>query len=168
MTESTLPDAAPEEEPADGEALPPALAAMFENTDSVAVVPEGDGADFDSVVRTGPITGPGDVAVAETVPDTVVQADVRWAEDPEILPRSAGWALTFAVLGLVMSFIVGWGFPIGIVGMILAILALRRPWERREVAVWALVLSLLSLVYSAGWLGWAFSQGAFEFLTPST
>jgi hypothetical protein len=41
----------------------------------------------------------------------------------------------------------------------LAVVALRRPWESRAVAVWALCLSLLSLAYSAGWLWWASTQG---------
>jgi hypothetical protein len=35
----------------------------------------------------------------------------------------------------------------------------RRPWESRSIAVWALCLSALSLVYSAGWLWWASTQG---------
>jgi hypothetical protein len=75
------------------------------------------------------------------------------------LPRSAPWAMLFAVLGLGVSLLVGWGFLIGCVGVGLAITALRRPWERRGVAVWALCLSLLSLAYSAGWLWWASTQG---------
>ena len=99
---------------------------------------------------------PGQDAVT---PATAPEQDVRWAPTPEVLPRSAPWALTFAVLGLIVSFLVGWGFLIGLVGAVLAIIALRRPWEARAVAVWALCLSLLSLVYSAGWLWWASTQG---------
>ena len=53
----------------------------------------------------------------------------------------------------------GWGFLIGLVGAGLAIAALRRPWESRQLAVWALCLSLVSVVYSAGWLWWASTQG---------
>jgi len=87
------------------------------------------------------------------------QPDVRWAPAPEVLPRSAPWALTFAVLGLIVSLLVGWGFIIGLVGAVLAIVALRRAWESRALAVWALCLSLLSLIYSAGWLWWASTQG---------
>lgn len=96
--------------------------------------------------------------VAITAP---VHTEVRWAPAPPApLPRSAPWALTFAIMGLIVSLLVGWGFLIGIVGAILAIVALRRPWESRGLAVWALCLSLLSLVYSAGWLWWAWTQGA--------
>ena len=40
-----------------------------------------------------------------------------------------------------------------------AIAALRRPWESRSLAVWALCLSLVSVIYSAGWLWWASTQG---------
>lgn len=100
------------------------------------------------------MTGP--LPITESSPETV---EVRWAPAQAPLPRSASWALTFAVLGLIVSFLVGWGFLIGLVGAGLAIAALRRPWESRGMAVWALCLSLLSLVYSAGWLWWASTQG---------
>ena len=87
------------------------------------------------------------------------EVEVRWAPPEPVLPRSAGWGLLFGILGLVLSLLVGWGFPIGIAGVVLSVLALRRPWERRGLALWGLGLSLLSLVYSAGWLMWAASQG---------
>ena len=98
----------------------------------------------------------------EPVPITAsvhVEPDVQWAPAPERLPRSAPWALTFGILGLIVSFLVGWGFLIGFVGAGLAIAALRRPWESRPLAVWALCLSTLSVLYSAGWLWWASTQG---------
>ncbi|HYP73999.1 MAG TPA: hypothetical protein VEP72_07885 [Microbacterium sp.] len=87
------------------------------------------------------------------------EPELRWAPAPERLPRSAPWALVFGILGLIVSFLVGWGFLIGLVGAGLAIAALRRPWESRPIAVWALCLSLLSVLYSAGWLWWASTQG---------
>jgi hypothetical protein len=46
------------------------------------------------------------------------EPDVRWAPAPPVLPRSAPWALTFAVVGLIVSLVVGWGFLIGIVGAV--------------------------------------------------
>lgn len=99
----------------------------------------------------------------EPVPITATtHTEPDWKAEPEApppLPRSAPWALVFGILGLIASFLVGWGFLIGFVGAGLAIAALRRPWESRELAVWALCLSLLSLVYSAGWLWWASTQG---------
>lgn len=69
----------------------------------------------------------------------------------------AGWALAFAIVGLAVSLFVGWGFPIGIVAVVSAILALRRPLESRAVAVWAIAIGTVSILYSAGWLlyaGW--------------
>ena len=69
----------------------------------------------------------------------------------------AGWALAFAIVGLAVSLFVGWGFPIGIVAVVSAILALRRPLESRSVAVWAIAIGTVSILYSAGWLlyaGW--------------
>lgn len=96
------------------------------------------------------------VPVAESHTATV---DVQWAPVAAPMPRSAAWALTFAILGLIVSFLVGWGFLIGLVGAGLAIAALRRPWESRGLAVWALCLSVLSLLFSAGWLWWASTQG---------
>ena len=70
------------------------------------------------------------------------------------------WALGFSIVGLVFSLFVGWGFPIGVVGIVAAILALRRPLESRAVAVWALVLGAASILYSAAWLLYAASQAS--------
>lgn len=105
-----------------------------------------------------PVAAPVDVDAAAAASWTP-EPDVRWVPAPPVLPRSAPWALTFAVVGLIVSLVVGWGFLIGIVGAVFAVVALRRPWESRAVAVWALCLSLLSLAYSAGWLWWASTQG---------
>lgn len=66
-----------------------------------------------------------------------------------------GWALTFAIIGLLVSLFVGWGFLIGIVAIVAAIVALRRPLENRSVAVWALCIGAVSLIFSAGWLIYA-------------
>ena len=57
-----------------------------------------------------------------------------------------------------VSLFVGWGFPIGLVGVVSAILALRRPLESRAVAVWALLVGVVSMLYSAGWLLYAASR----------
>lgn len=83
----------------------------------------------------------------------------QWLTRPPAPQRGlAGWALAFSIAGLVGSLFIGWGFPIGLVGAISAILALRRPLESRGVAIWALVLGLVSVLYSAGWLWWAATQ----------
>ena len=71
------------------------------------------------------------------------------------LDRTRVYNFTRAIM---FSLFVGWGFPIGLVGVVSAILALRRPLESRAVAVWALVLGLVSVLYSAGWLLFAASR----------
>lgn len=84
------------------------------------------------------------------------EADVRWAEPTPAPARGiAGWALGFSIVGLIVSMFVGWGFPIGLVGIVSAVVALRRPLESRAIAAWAIVLGGVSLLYSAGWLVWA-------------
>lgn len=88
----------------------------------------------------------------------VPEPRVEWAPPPEILPRSGAWALALAIVALVLSLFVGWAFPLGIAAAVMAVLALRRPWESRTVAVWALGLAVLSILYSAGWLVWAAAQ----------
>ncbi|NNH04555.1 hypothetical protein, partial [Microbacterium ulmi] len=97
---------------------------------------------------------------AEPWADDAGAPTLLWAVPERAAPRRglAGWALAFSIAGLLASLFVGWGFPIGIVGVVSAILALRRPIESRGVAVWALVLGVLSIVYSAGWLLFAAMQ----------
>lgn len=84
-----------------------------------------------------------------------------WMPQPEA-PRTrrgyAGWALGVAIVGLAVSLFAGWGLPLGLVAVVVAILALRRPWESRAIAVWALVLGGVSVLYSVGWLLWAASR----------
>ena len=122
-----------------------------------------DLADAATAVLPGEHRGGFQRELTEPVPIAVtVRPDETWepapAEAPP-LPRSGWWALTFGILGLIVSFLVGWGFLIGLIGAGLAIAALRRPWESRAVAVWALCLSVVSVIYSAGWLWWASTQG---------
>lgn len=84
---------------------------------------------------------------------------VEWGPPPE--PRRAPvgpWALAVAVVALAASLFVGWMLPLGVAGIVTAIVTLRRRGESRAVAVWALVLSIVSVLYSAGWLLWALPQ----------
>ncbi|MFC8682704.1 DUF4190 domain-containing protein [Microbacterium ureisolvens] len=83
--------------------------------------------------------------------------DTQWRPDePADFHRGLGtWALAFAIVGLVVSLFVGWGFPIGLIAVVSGIIALRRPLESRAVAVWAIVLGVVSILYSAGWLLYA-------------
>ncbi|KRA25727.1 hypothetical protein ASD65_15825 [Microbacterium sp. Root61] len=105
-------------------------------------------------------TAPVGIAAPVVDPASLPLPTLEWMlPDPPAPHRGlAAWALMFSIAGLVVSLFVGWGFPIGIVGIVTAILALRRPLESRRVAVWALVLGVVSVIYSAGWLLWAASR----------
>ncbi|MFB8388026.1 hypothetical protein ACFC3F_12895 [Microbacterium sp. NPDC055910] len=83
-------------------------------------------------------------------------ASAEWLLPPPPASRGvAAWALGFAIAGLIGSLLVGWAFPVGLVGVIVGIVALRNPVENRTAAVWAVVLGAVSILYSAGWLLWA-------------
>lgn len=105
-------------------------------------------------------TAPVGIPVPVTEPEELLVPSAQWVfPDPPAPQRGiAAWALVAAVLGLVVSMFVGWGFPIGLVGIVTAIIALRRPFESRQMAIWAIVLSAVSVIYSAGWLLWAASR----------
>ncbi|WP_052226237.1 hypothetical protein [Microbacterium mangrovi] len=107
-----------------------------------------------------------DAPVPDDQPEPVVEETGEivlppGAEPVEVHPpvaeraRLASWALGIAIVGLGVSFFVGWGFPLGLAAIVVAIVALRRPWESRFVAIWALALGVLSVIYSAGWLVFA-------------
>jgi len=84
---------------------------------------------------------------------------IPWA--PPVPPRPpslAPWALGLAVVALATSLFVAWTLPLGVIAAVAAIISLRRPFDSRRVAVWALVLSAVSIVYSVGWLLWALPQ----------
>jgi hypothetical protein len=105
---------------------------------------------------TAPI--PVTVQSAPVEPGTEEEApSAQWlaSGEPAMHRGLAGWALAFAIVGLVVSLFVGWGFPIGLVAVISAILALRRPLESRAMGIWAIAIGVVSIVYSAGWLLYA-------------
>lgn len=112
---------------------------------------------------TAPIPVTSQTAPAEPgTEDTPPSAAAQWLMPPTDPPQRglAAWALASSIVGLVVSLFVGWGFPIGLVGVVSAILALRRPLESRAVAVWALAIGVVSILYSAGWLFYAASIAA--------
>lgn len=113
-----------------------------------------------SRLPTAPVDVTTTSAPAEPGADAEGSPPVQWLTPAASTspPRLAPWALAFSVAGLVVSLFVGWGFPIGLVGAVTALVALRRPLESRSIAVWALVLGLASVIYSAGWLLWAASR----------
>jgi len=77
---------------------------------------------------------------------------------PKSPPSLAPWALLLAIAALVSSLFWGWLLPLSAVAAIVAAMSLRRTHDSRGVSLWALALSLLSGVFSAGWLIWGFSQ----------
>ena len=109
---------------------------------------------------TAPIgVAPGS-AVPEHDPSTAPEPLVLWAppEPPVPYRGLARWALGLSIVALLLSTIVGWAFPIGLMVIVLAIISLRRPIESRAAAVWALVIGVVSVLYSAGWLWFAATQ----------
>jgi len=70
----------------------------------------------------------------------------------------AGVALTLSLVGLVVSWFMPWGMPVSVLGAVLAIVALRRTWERRAVSWWALGLGILGAACSSYWIGWIVDQ----------
>lgn len=74
--------------------------------------------------------------------------------DADVAPL-APWALTAAIIALTASFFVGWGLPLAVLALIAGIMCVRRPNESRIMSVWAVWLSAVATVFSAGWLVWA-------------
>ena len=101
-------------------------------------------------------TAPVDVPATDVGPSEDVEPlpEYEWVGTEQVHGTLSAWALGLAVVALAASFFVGWTFPLGIAGVIVSIVALRRPWDSRFMAVWALGLSILSILYSAGWLVW--------------
>jgi hypothetical protein len=160
-TESTpaVTDAAPGVAPPDALVAPSTMAPTPEiaPTEGDSVLPGGHRGGFQRLP-----TAPIEVAPVASLDREGEPAEpmVLWAMPEPAAPHRglAAWALGFSIAGLVVALFVGWGFPLGIVGIVAAILALRRPLESRAVAWWALALGVLSLIYSAGWLLFAASR----------
>lgn len=111
-----------------------------------------------SRLPTAPVNVPTTLSGPAADPDAPNWApETAPIEAPALDRGFAGWALGFAIVGLGVSLFVGWGFVIGIVAVILGIMALRHPRDSRAVAIWAIVLAAVSLIYSAGWLVWAWA-----------
>lgn len=95
-------------------------------------------------------------APIDITPAPVHPADAEWAPTPAPPPRGlSAWALACSIIALAASLVVGWAFPIGLIGIVIGIVALRRPLESSAMAAWAIVLGTLSVLYSAGWLIYA-------------
>ena len=147
-------------EPADSaDTVPaPVAASMVNEAEPSAVDVLGLDADADATVdvNENAVAGAG----AHAGPAVPASPELAWAPPaPRRPPALAGWALTVAITGLIVSLVVGWGFPVGIIAVITAIAALRRPGRRRQAAAWALAFGVLSILYSALWIAVAASHG---------
>ncbi|MFK4790849.1 hypothetical protein [Microbacterium sp. ZW T5_56] len=89
---------------------------------------------------------------------TPQQPEALWAPAALVRKGIGGSALSFSISALIGSCVVGWLFPLGIFALILGIVAVRRPAESTSLGRWAIGLSILSLVYSAGWIWWVGRQ----------
>ncbi|MFT4212333.1 MAG: hypothetical protein QM626_10735 [Microbacterium sp.] len=106
---------------------------------------------------TTPPTAPIDMAALEAhawEPDAGAPAAVA---EPAVPWRPGVYALVFAISGLAASIVVGWAFPLGVIGVVLGVVAARRR-DQRSSGIWAIVLAAASLVYSAGWLVYALTR----------
>lgn len=82
-----------------------------------------------------------------------------WSPPAPVVPPSVvPWALAVAIIALLVSLFVGLLLPLGVIGLVMSIISLRRAHDSRRVASWALGLSVVSIVFSAGWLFWALPQ----------
>ena len=96
------------------------------------------------------------IGITEQQPDIVPVTGNVVTPPPAVRPANLGGiGLGFAIVGLIASFVVGVAFPLGVTAVVLAILSLRRSFESTTIAVWAIVLGAMSVLYSAGWLMWA-------------
>ena len=98
------------------------------------------------------------LAVDDVAVDDVAVATAHEAPRRSPRPVVGPWALGLAIVSLAASFVGGWMLPLGLIAIVTAIVASRRPVERRGIVVWAIVLGALSVLYSAGWLLWAASR----------
>lgn len=104
---------------------------------------------------TAPVITPvGEPREEESEPWAPAEAPIVGRRRAVIAP----WALALAILALAASLFVGWMLPLGLVAVVAAVVALRLRGESRAVAVWALVLGAVAVLYSAGWLVWAVPQ----------
>jgi hypothetical protein len=82
-----------------------------------------------------------------------------WSPPRPVAPPSvAPWALAAAIAALIASLFVGVLLPLGVIAIVMSIISLRRAHDSRRVAIWALALAVVSVLFSIGWLLWALPQ----------
>ncbi|RWZ49952.1 hypothetical protein ELQ90_11440 [Labedella phragmitis] len=69
--------------------------------------------------------------------------------------RSAVAGLVLSILGALIGLAIGWGFPLSIIGLVLALRNRREPGASRTISTWSIVLAAVSGLASVGWLAYS-------------
>ncbi|RUQ98929.1 hypothetical protein [Labedella endophytica] len=80
---------------------------------------------------------------------------LRFTPHAEAPGREAGVALALAIVGALIGLAVGWGLPLSIVALVLAMRVRRRPGRSRLMATWSIALVLVSAIASGAWLAYS-------------
>jgi hypothetical protein len=60
-----------------------------------------------------------------------------------------------SILGALVGLVIGWGFPLSIVGLVLALRSRREPGPSRTLSTWSIALAVVSALASVGWLAYS-------------
>jgi hypothetical protein len=60
--------------------------------------------------------------------------------------------LVLSILGALIGLAIGWGFPLSIIGLVLALRSRREPGVSHATSTWSIVLAAVSGLASVGWL----------------
>lgn len=69
--------------------------------------------------------------------------------------RTAVVGLVLSAVGALIGLAVGWGFPLSIIGLVLAVRARREPGPSRSLGRWSIVLAVVSGLASVAWLSYS-------------
>ncbi|RWZ64384.1 hypothetical protein ELQ92_06335 [Labedella populi] len=69
--------------------------------------------------------------------------------------RTAIAAFVLSIVGALVGLAIGWGFPLSIAGLVLALRGRRGPGPSRTLATWSIVLAAVSGLSSVGWLAYS-------------
>lgn len=114
------------------------------------------------LTSTGPLPGHPDIVLPAPsatlqLPDDLAfdpNATASYVE-PEVQPVPiAGFTFVASFLAMVLACFVAWALPLALIVLLMALIAVRRPYENRVFAWWALVMALIATTYSTVWLIW--------------
>lgn len=61
-------------------------------------------------------------------------------------------ALALSILGAILGLVIGWGFPLSIVALVLALVSRKASPAARRLATWSIALVAVSGIASVAWL----------------